>query len=605
MSQLLGYRVPGEVDTKGQIADGILAEFSTRLTGVVDDKAGGGGWPFANIWTVSSTDPDANFTTLALALADANVLAGHAILLDAETMVVTAAIAVSKAVFIIAHPGGTTITTSTINLSVLNITAAARVMGVTITNTAATGANTGVLVNAANVVLKDGAITVNGAAATTNIGVNHISGTGLRLESCFISSIFAVTSHGYINQTGTVTAEIYGGKIAGDTFDIRGSVAASTIALYGVVLTHNTINYDGSVERSGNTSFDRARTNPIINGAFQVWQRGITFAAVVTGAYTADRWMHQVTGTAVHTISQSADVPTVAQAGVLAPFSVLIDCTTVDAAIAAGDFVLYTHRIEGFNWVSLAQRQITLSFWVKATKVGTYCVSVRNSGTDRSYVVAFSVNTTATWEYKTIVIAPSPTAGTWNFTTGIGAFISFALAAGTTFHTTGNTWQTGNFLATSAQTNGVDSTANDFRLALVKIEPGVIATPYILEDFAQLKSTCQRYFWKSFPYATAPATGVGINTSGILRFNAVVAGAASNRLPTVYLPTRMRVSPTITFFNPAAANAQVRDATAGGDCSATAVGVGSETSLMINTTGNAATAVNNNLQVHATASAEL
>lgn len=299
---------------------------------------------------------------------------------------------------------------------------------------------------------------------------------------------------------------------------------------------------DNSVIGSDISSVSR---NAIINGDFSVWQRGTSFAAIADATYSADRWTYNKVGAAVHTVSRSTDVPTVAQAGRLHNYSILIDCTTVDSSIAAGDYVILNQRIEGYNWLPLAQRTITLSFWVKATKTGTYCVSLKNSGSDRSYVAEYTVSTTATWEYKTVVITASPSAGTWDYTTGIGSYVIFCLSSGSTFHTTAGAWQTGNFFATSGQVNATDSTSNDFRLCGVQLEAGGVATSFEQRTVQQELFLCQRYFSKSYNYANVP--GTAITTSG--EHDVWIALSADEALGSKIFPCPMRTVPTVTIYN--------------------------------------------------------
>jgi hypothetical protein len=238
----------------------------------------------------------------------------------------------------------------------------------------------------------------------------------------------------------------------------------------------------------------QAAQNVVMNGAFHVWQRGTSFAAAASETYTADGWNYNKSGAMVHTITQSTTVPTVDQAGFVVPFSLKVDCTTVDAAIAAGDYCFMLQTIEGYDFLALAQRPFTISFWVRATKIGTYCVTVRNAGADRSYVAEYTVATTDTWELKTITGPASPSAGTWNYANGGGLYVIFTLACGSTYQTTPSAWQTGNFVGTANQVNACDDTANDFHLALVKAEPGDVATPYYPESIAAVLARCQRYY---------------------------------------------------------------------------------------------------------------
>lgn len=347
--------------------------------------------------------------------------------------------------------------------------------------------------------------------------------------------------------------------------------------------------------------------NKVIGGDFGTnpSQRGTSFAAPANGAYTLDRWRHNNNTTGVVSISQSsASVPTVLQAGRLVTHCMLWDVTTADAAIAAGDLAYASHRIEGFNFQPIAQRPFVLSFWHAHTKTGIYCVSFLNSVGDRSYIAEYTQSVSDAWEYTSIFVSPSPSAGTWNYTSGIGLEVNFALAVGSTFHTTPNAWQTGTFIGTANQVNALDNTANNFRLALIQVEAGIVATPFEGRDFVTELALCQRYYEKSFQMGTAPAQNAGTNTGEILHQTFRV-GALVNGWVTFYEVRKRVTATTITFFNPAAANAQARDETAGADCSGTAVLQSSEYSFSVQTTGNAATIAGNFLGVHWTAEAEL
>jgi hypothetical protein len=233
--------------------------------------------------------------------------------------------------------------------------------------------------------------------------------------------------------------------------------------------------------------------NPIINPCMDIWQRGTSFLSAASGIYTADRWAYSKSNAAVHDITQSTDVPTVAEAGVKFNVSVLVDCTTADAAVAAGDYVQFYQVIEGYNWKHFAQRALTLTFWVKATKTGIYCLSLTNTGGDRTFLAEYTVNAADTWEKKTINISASPSAGTWDYGSGHGLIVRFCLVSGTTYQ--GSTgWSTGNFLATANQVNACDNTANNWRLTGVKMELGSTATDLRWRSFQEEVQLCQRYY---------------------------------------------------------------------------------------------------------------
>ena len=281
--------------------------------------------------------------------------------------------------------------------------------------------------------------------------------------------------------------------------------------------------------------------NAIINGDFNIWQRGTSFAAIPNAGFSADRFLYGVIGTAVHTASRSTDVPTQAQSGIKSNYSLLLDCTTADTSIAAGDYCFITQYIEGYNYKQFEGNTGTLSFWVKGTKTGIHCVAFRNTAVDRSYVVEYTINTTATWEKKTITVDFDYSGGTWDYTTGVGLRIAFVLSAGSDRHGVADTWNSANDIATTNQVNACDSVANDFRLAQVQFELGGVATPFE-SRFAQHEiDLCHRYYQRFLHKADisdpAHSTVSGAGAIGD-------AGGVDIFLP---LRVNMRVQPTTTL----------------------------------------------------------
>ena len=238
-----------------------------------------------------------------------------------------------------------------------------------------------------------------------------------------------------------------------------------------------------------------AQKNLIINGDFDIWQRGTSFAAIGSGDLSADRWKWRIaTGDSVHTVSRSTDVPTVAESGHLSSYSFLVDCTTVDASVAANALTKIRYYVEGYNFRSLAQQPMTLSFWHKHTKTGTYCVGFKNTGADQTYASEYTQSVTDTWEKAVINIAASPSAGTWDYTNGRGLELGFVIVAGTDSHITADAWSATNDECTSNQVNATDSTSNNMMFSQVQLEPGSTATDFEIRDHATELAMCQRYF---------------------------------------------------------------------------------------------------------------
>lgn len=249
--------------------------------------------------------------------------------------------------------------------------------------------------------------------------------------------------------------------------------------------------------------------NLIFNGAMDYWQEGTSFAAAADGLYVADLFKYNKVGAVVQTLSQSADVPNNKSA-----FSLDATVTTVDAAIAAGDFSVLRYGIEGLDFQRIKGRQFTLSFWVKATKVGIYCVSFQNEAQDKSYVVEYTVNSSNTWEQKEIVVTHDTT-GTWNYTTGVGLRVTWAMSAGSTFQSAAGSWLSGQFFATANQVNSTDFASNIFRITQIKVNPGRGSGQFARagKDLAEELRLIQRYLESGFSYAAGYADSTALLAS--------------------------------------------------------------------------------------------
>ena len=266
--------------------------------------------------------------------------------------------------------------------------------------------------------------------------------------------------------------------------------------------------------------------NKIINGKMDIAQRGTSFPAMGS-AYCLDRWMRYSTASEVVTVSQQADAPSSNEF----QNSLRIAVTTADASIAAGDLSVIDQIIEGYNVRDLIGRDFTLSFRVRSSKTGIHCVNFKNSGADRSFIAEYTVNAADTWETKSVTVPGGLiTAGTWDWTNGIGLRVSFALAAGSTFRTTANAWQTGNFHATANQVNCLDTIGNIFAITGVQLEAGAIATPFEHRPYGAELALCQRYYEIGF------ARWRGWTTTGSVNYGVSVPFKITKR-----------VAPPLTF----------------------------------------------------------
>lgn len=308
--------------------------------------------------------------------------------------------------------------------------------------------------------------------------------------------------------------------------------------------TEKLSNADGAVTNA-KLAFDGGALgfrNKIIGGDFTTnpWKRGTSFASVIDGKYTADRFQYSFNTSSVVTINKTADAPTAAQAGVFTQHCLHVDVTTADVSTAASDFCLIGQKIEGLNATSFGfgqagTRYVTLSFWHKHTKTGIYCVSFINSATNRSYVAEYTQAVSDLWE-KAEIAVPVDTTGTWLYDNGIGLRVSFAITMGTTYHTSPNIWQAGNFLSTINQVNALDNVANNFKIALVQLEAGSTATPFENRHYGTEFELCARYceIIGGTPARPAFGTASAYSTTSVFAY--------------YKYRTQKRVSPTISFL---------------------------------------------------------
>ena len=225
----------------------------------------------------------------------------------------------------------------------------------------------------------------------------------------------------------------------------------------------------------------------IVNGKFRIAQAGTSFAAPASGSYDLDGWLTQFAGAAVFTVAQAAGSST----GRLSRQATI---TTADAAVAAGDFVVDETRIEGYNIEKYVGQTFTIGFRAKVPVSGVHCVALRNSGSDRSYVKEISFTSANVWQDCSFTVTGGlPTAGTWNYTNGIGLAISFAHLCGATFQTTPDAWNTGNFVATSNQVNDCATIGNVWALENVTLNLGTVAAVSEIDVDKELLR-CQRYY---------------------------------------------------------------------------------------------------------------
>ncbi|NRA30746.1 MAG: hypothetical protein HRU11_10865 [Parvularculaceae bacterium] len=262
--------------------------------------------------------------------------------------------------------------------------------------------------------------------------------------------------------------------------------------------------------------------NKIINGNFDIWQRGTS--QTTTGYGSADRWRYGITGTP--TLSASQQTFAAGQTDVPGNPKYFLR-SVVTAGSATNDRSLFQQRIE--DVATLAGEEITVTFWAKADAAKDIAFSIEQSfgsgGSPSSYVTDSAGNKqslSTSWQKfsvkKTIPSIASKTLGTNNddYLT-----LAFWFTAGSDYDTRTNSLghQTGTF--------------DIARVSLVKGDATNEADPSEYRHPAQEQKICERYYQTS------------------RKNNQINSYAYPNSGSTYYygmrFPTVMRGSPTITL----------------------------------------------------------
>ena len=281
-----------------------------------------------------------------------------------------------------------------------------------------------------------------------------------------------------------------------------------------------------AITRIGNPALANVREpnfrNLIINGDMSLAQRGTSFSSISSGngTYPVDRFRNNMSGAGTWTISQSTTVPT----GQGFATSVKYDCTTADGSLAAGDFLIFQQIVEAQNLQYLkfgtsSAQSLTLSFWVRSNKTGTYIAEFYIADTGRSFSKSYTIDSADTWEKKTITF-PGDTGGAINNDNGTGLELNFWLAAGSTYSSGSlqTSWGTRvNANMAAGQVNLADSTSNEWYVTGIQLEAGTSASDFEFLPFDINLARCHRYCYVMGASANAENGGQFTVGSGMCR----------------------------------------------------------------------------------------
>jgi hypothetical protein len=310
-------------------------------------------------------------------------------------------------------------------------------------------------------------------------------------------------------------------KLDLNTADIQAALSS-----IGNAATRNVGNTQGTVAAGDDPRFGHGFRNRVINGAFDIWQRGT--AGFVAG-YSADRWRGDSSGS---TMTMSRQAFAAGDAGQPTGHGLYFMRVTVNSVAGANNYAILRQFIENLSLFS--GKTVTLSLWVRAPAAGAKLSSdlqlFNTSGNLSAGAMPAAQLITATnagWTKYTLTYVMPDFAGL-GISDGSALILRFAFDAG----------------ASVGLPVGQQSLAY-MDLYEIQLEPGVVATSFEKRPYGLELQLCQRFFEKSFDADIAPAgqtamysiSGVGysgtavqgpINYKGPKRANASVILYSSN-----------------------------------------------------------------------------
>jgi len=260
----------------------------------------------------------------------------------------------------------------------------------------------------------------------------------------------------------------------------------------------NSLSPDGLTVNAINGGQVGGNRNLIINGACVIDQRnGGSAVSCVAGTTKAlvDRWKADIAGGVNGVFSaqqQTSVVPTGFQ------YATKLTVTTAHTTAGTGHYYRYYYAgIEGYETNQLEignsnAKTVTISFYVRSSVTGTYCVGLQNASANRSYAAEYSISSADTWERKEVTISLDQS-GTWNDTNGAGLKLFWDLGSGSNWNMTADTWAATNTWKTSNQTAWIENASATFYITGVQLEVGSTATEFEHRSFGDELERCRRY----------------------------------------------------------------------------------------------------------------
>jgi hypothetical protein len=269
----------------------------------------------------------------------------------------------------------------------------------------------------------------------------------------------------------------------------------------------------------GNAYSDGALSNrnAVINGNFDVWQRGISQTSSSYGS--DDRWANYNFGS---TKVASQQVFALGQTDVVGNPK-YYSRTVVTSVAGAGNYVLKRQSIEGVT--TFSGETVTFTFWAKADANKNIAVEFyQNFGSGGSpsglvFLPSQTVSLTTSWAKHSLTFDIPSVSGKTLGTDGADSLsFHFWFDAGSDYN---------------SRTNSLGQQSGTFDISQVQLEVGDTATPFEHRSYSDQLQSCMRYYYE------APSRSLSLA-------NATTSGYSFREPRSVQItfPVTMRATPT-------------------------------------------------------------
>lgn len=276
--------------------------------------------------------------------------------------------------------------------------------------------------------------------------------------------------------------------------------------------------------------------NYIVNPGMRISQENGSSSSTTHSYFPADQW---IMGRDLDGTLTTQQVTSATPGG--SENRIRMTVTSADTSIAADQYAVLLQYIEGLRtadlqWGTANATDVVLRFGFKGP-AGTYAVTIKNQDANRSFVREFTISGgDANTDTLQTLTFPGDTSGTWDKDNTRSFQLVFTFAAGSTYQTTSDSWQAGNYLGTSSTSNGIGTTSDVFEL----FDVGLYADPdstglaprFELPHYDIDLLECQRYY---------------VKFSNVLSY---YSGTASGHVyESTQLPTDMRSNPSLSVLS--------------------------------------------------------